>query len=281
MTEPDTSADSMAVESDDRDQQQLPNGRYVYCLVQTGDDPQPLSVRGVENNDITVIEEEDIGAVIHQCDGLYDTDDLDQVKQWLLAHQRVVDAAGEAYGTPLPMRFDTIFEGGDENVKQWILEHSHELQEELSGLAGRWEYRVHLFWTPSMYEARIEAEDDELQRLRQRQERSGAGKQFLLEKQYEKRLRELKQRRRSVLQSELEEAVAPEVEKVVEQESQSVLQDNTVPDEKDRITCLAVLAEEANEDNLGNRLDEFVDRDGIEIRFTGPWPPYTFAPELE
>lgn len=44
--------------------------------------------------------------------------------------------------------------------------------------------------------------------------------------------------------------------------------------------ALTILAREDREETVGDALDEYADRPGVEIRFTGPWPPYSFAPDL-
>lgn len=261
--------------------QTVTNGRYVYCLVdiKTGD-PTALSVTGIDDEPIFVIDSERVGAVVHECDTLYDTDDMEQVKQWLLTHQQVIDAAGEQFGTPLPMRFDTIIEGGDASVKQWLQHHSDVIREELTAFAGAWEYRIHLLWDSSAFETRIKDENERLQELQQRQQQAGAGKSFLLQKQYDKRLRELKQQRRNTLLDSLNETVSPVVKELTDQTSQSGPHDQPSSSTEEHVTRLAVLADEADESTLGSRLDELVEEEGVQIRFTGPWPPYTFAPNI-
>ncbi len=261
--------------------QTVTNGRYVYCLVdiKTGD-PTALSVTGIDDEPIFVIDSERVGAVVHECDTLYDTDDMEQVKQWLLTHQQVIDAAGEQFGTPLPMRFNTILEGGDASVTQWLREQHGKIREELTSFAGTWEYRVRLFWEPSTFEDQIVDQDDRLQELQHRQQQSGAGKVFLLAKQYDKRLRELKQDHRTELTARLKETVSPVVTELIEQEPHSPLSEPTSSTDGEQVARLAVLADETDETALGARLDELVEQEGVSIRFTGPWPPYTFAPDI-
>jgi hypothetical protein len=261
--------------------QTVTNGRYVYCLVdiKTGD-PTGLSVTGIDDEPIFVIGSERVGVVVHECDTLYDTDDMEQVKQWLLTHQQVIDAAGEQFGTPLPMRFDTIIGGGNPNVKQWLQHHYDMIREELTAFAGTWEYRIHLLWDSSAFETRVKDENECLQELQQRQQQAGAGKSFLLQKQYDKHLRELKQKRRNTLLDSLNETVSPIVKELTDQTSQSGPHDQPSSSTEEHVTRLAVLADEADESTLGSRLDEIVEEDGVQIRFTGPWPPYTFAPNI-
>ncbi|QDX39522.1 gas vesicle protein GvpL [Salarchaeum sp. JOR-1] len=264
------------------DEQPVQQGRYLYCVVDTtASDTETLSTTGIDENPVYVIETDGIGAVVHDCETVYKTDDLDQVKQWVVTHQQVVDAASDVFGTPLPMRFDTVLEGGDASVEDWLAEHYENIHDDLQSFAGMWEYRITLLWDSSPFEDRITEQDDRLQELQQRQQQAGAGKRFLLEKQYEKRIQELKQDQRTDLAEQLTEAITPVVNDLAEQESRPTLSDDTHSSaEQEQILRVAVLADEDNETALGDRLDTIVEQDGVEIRFTGPWPPYTFAPDI-
>ena len=190
------------------DERSVRQGRYLYCVVETTtSDTETLSAAGIDGNSVYLIEADGIGAVVHDCEAVYDADDLEQVKQWVIAHQQVVDTASDVFGTPLPMRFDTVLEGGEESVERWLSDHREVIRDELRSFAGTWEYRITLMWDPSPFESRITEQDSRLQELQQRQRQAGAGKRFLLEKQYDKRLQELKQGQRAELAERLTETV--------------------------------------------------------------------------
>lgn len=265
------------------DESNVTDGRYVYCLVDTESVPQPaLSVTGLEGAETTVVSVDDVGAVIHECEAIYDTSDVEQVKRWLVAHQQVVDEASDVFGTPLPMRFDTILDGGEDGVERWIGEKYETIRDELTAFAGLWEYRIHLLWDASTFERRATEQDERLRELARRQDRAEMGTGFLLDKQREQRLRDLKRKRRAELTRDLKETVSPVVERLRKQDAQSALgaTGNDTDTEREQIARLAVLASDEREEALGERLDTVVEQDAVQIRFTGPWPPYTFAPEI-
>lgn len=252
--------------------------RYVYCLVDTSDvSTLDVDVEGVAGNAISLVEHDGIGAVVHECESLYDSDDDAQVKRWLVAHQRVVDAMGDVFGTPLPVRFDTIIEGDDEAVRAWLSSQAETVRAELETLRGCWEYRIELLWDDEPFRAAIGETDDELQELKQREADSSGGKAFMLEKQYSNRLRERIHEREAELRALLEEQVLPVVVDDTVQDGNA----NESDDEEHRsVVRRSVLADETEETALGERLDTVAAERGVKVRFTGPWPPYTFAPEL-
>lgn len=272
--------DTQAAATDD--ERSVRQGRYLYCVVETTtSDTEALPTAGIDENSVYLIEADGIGAVVHDCEAVYDADDLEQVKQWVITHQQVVDAASDVFGTPLPMRFDTVLEGGDESVEHWLSDHREVIRDELHSFTGTWEYRITLMWDPSPFETRITEQDNRLQELQQRQQQAGAGKRFLLEKQYDKRLQELKQDQRADLAERLTETITPVVNDLAEQESRHALSGDThASAAQEQILRVAVLADEDAETTLGERLDTIVERDGVAVRFTGPWPPYTFAPDI-
>lgn len=266
--------------------------RYLYCLIDTtaaDPDEETLDAAGVDDERVRTVTVDGVGAVVHDCDGLYDSDDPATVQTWLLDHQRVVDAATEAFGTPLPVRFDTVIEGDDDDVRAWLADELDRVRPALRELRGHREYRVEARWDSDPFEQRVRATDDRLAEIERERDDAGAGEGFLRETQYETRLRELRSERRVALAAALRETVAPHAVELTERDPDrhaAVAADAADADERPdpervRVVTLAALVERDDETALGRALDDYVDaNDGVEVRFTGPWAPYTFAPEL-
>lgn len=237
------------------------NGRYLYCVV-AGDSPE-FETEGVENEPVYPIEVNGVAAIVHACESLYDTDDFDLVQEWLLDHQAVVDEAGEVFGTPLPFRFDTILKGDDEDVRQWLRNSRDDIRSYLDEFSGYWEYRVKVTRVDEP-----EFDDDRLDELRADLEAADEGRAFLLEKQHD--------RRRAELRRALDEEIAADVGERLE----PFVREIESSEDAGEVASFSLLAHEDTEGAIGEQLDEIAGREGVEIRFTGPWPPYSFAPEL-
>ena len=252
-------------------------GRYLYCVVDAGGrsaDPAGtgFAPEGIEGGEPYLVEADGVGAVVQPRGEPFDSDDLRLVKRWLLAHQRVVDAAGEAFGTPLPFRFDTIHRGDDDAVREWLTEAHGTLREHLAAFDGKWEYRVSLSAT-----GEFDPDDADLADLRDRIGDAGEGEAFLLEKRVEQRRRDLERERDEHLAGNLRERLEPHVADVESADGPGVL---GTGDGEDRVASLALLADRASESTVGAELDEVAADPAVEVEFTGPWPPYSFAPEL-
>ena len=251
----------MSLENPD-DPTQFSEGRYVYCVVDVDATPE-FETEGVEGEPVYAVEADGLAAIVHECESLYDSDDLDVIHEWLLDHQAVVDEAGEAFGTPLPFRFDTIVRGDDDAVREWLDEARADLEAHLDDLAGYWEYRVEI--------GRIgepEIDDERLDELRKEVEDAGEGRTFLLEKQLEDRRRELRRERDEEIAADAHDRLEPLVREIERSEGSDV------------VGSFSLLVHEDDEEAVGEQLDAVADREGIEVRFTGPWPPYSFVPEL-
>lgn len=261
-------------------------GRYLYCLVDLdGNHPEQLrlDVAGIEGKSVSVVTTPagSIGAIVHARDGPYDSTDLTELRDWLLAHQRVVEAAGDRFGTPLPVRFDTVLEGDDEAVTGWLARQADTIRDGFDPIAGCWEYRVTLSWDSTAFEGRQQTDDAELADLDGRIDQASEGTQFLLQKQYDQRIRELNRQRRETLTERLEDKLGEHSDQIAERPVQSETAAALDIDlRSDAIAQVAVLTAAENESELGATLEEFTDIEGVEIRFTGPWPPYTFAPTI-
>ena len=279
------------VAPDSAETPEIDQGRYLYCLVRADADAD-FETTGVDGEPVSVVVENGIGAVVHACDGIYDSANLAQVRRWLVRHQTVVDEAGQAFGTPIPFQFDTILRGDDDRVREWLREEEATLERALSGLEGHWEYRVEVVEVDPISDEALVERDDRLRELDEQIDDSGEGTAFLLEKRFDQRLTELRAARRESLTADLEERLAAEAREVhaLERSPSAQLSDEVAGsgsgsgadgDEDGETLCrLTLLAHEDDEGAIGSILDDVAANDGLEVRFTGPWPPYTFAPEL-
>ena len=277
MSESPTTAETTATEAVD-------SGRYLYCLVDlAAGSEETVDIAGIEDEPVSLVTAQSapVGALVHRREEPFDSTDLTKLRDWLLAHQQVVDAAGDRFGTPLPVRFDTIIEGDDGDVATWLDGHATQITDAFDDLSGCWEYRVTLSWDSAAFETEQQTLDPELSDIQRRTEQSGDGTRFLLEKQFDQRLRELRRQRETALAERLVDRLEPHSERLTERPVQSDAAASLgIELDSDAVTQVALLAPPAAESALGSTLDEITETPGVDVRFTGPWPPYTFAPQI-
>jgi len=214
----------------------LEHGRYVYCVVDasgrdlaastptldvTGLEDEPVRLMPIESdarNESRESSEPTPAAVVHDCTDVYDTDDMRQIKRWVVNHQRVIDAAGDQFGTPLPFQFHTILRGTDDAVRHWLREQQQLLIDALESIAGRWEYRIDVIEREPPSRETLLARDPELAALQSQAAEASEGRAFLLEKQVEQGCKRLRKSRHTAVRDELQSTLADHADAVHELE---------------------------------------------------------------
>ncbi|WP_224270095.1 gas vesicle protein GvpL [Haloprofundus salinisoli] len=261
------------------------DGRYLYCVVAVDEGEAGTDwteSNAVDDAEAYLVVADGIGAVVHRCERTPNPNDLSTVKRSLLRHQHVVDAAGDAFGTPLPLRFGTVVEGGDAAVREWLVETAATQRRHLDAFAGKWEYRIEVGWEEDALAETVEASDDRLAELAETLDDSSEGTSFLVQKQYDKRLSDLVYAEREERVAALAERLDPLVEEMEELGRPAVSLEDADGSDSGPSFRVAVLAPEENEIPIGDVLDEVKSNpETTDVQYTGPWPPYTFAPSLD
>lgn len=268
----------------------IDEGWYLYCAVSV--DPGVTDARterddlpdtGLKDEPLHLLTDGEVGVVAHPCDGRFDSADPAEIKRWLLAHQSVVDDVGGQFGTPLPFQFGTIIRGDDDAVRSWLKGERDRLVAALSTLDGFWEYRVDILRREPIPES--EFDDEQLSGLAGRIEDASEGTAHLLEKRYVKRLDELRRGRRNARRSRLCKRLDEHAREVLVLDRRPGHRLGGDDEESARSSepsvRLTLLADESGIDAVGSILEEVADEDHVDVRFTGPWPPYSFTPTFD
>jgi|APHM01.1.fsa_nt_gi Gas vesicle synthesis protein GvpL/GvpF. len=258
------------------------DGRYLYCLVDVAETNHPtLDTTGIGEAPVSVLTTDGIGAVVHPTETLYDSADSDQVRRWLVSHQRVIDDAAAAFGTPVPFQFDVVIENGDKGVTDWLVDNAPTITEALDRYSGLREYRIHVTWDRTTAANKASEDDEKLAAIEQRRAESSDGEQFLLDKQYDQRLETVLREQKTQFRDQLTATVEEAVDELIEHSPAPSVEDLSSRETADEwVARIAVLMSESSETTVGETLDEFATEPGVEIRFTGPWPPYSFSTEF-
>ncbi len=247
--------------------------RYVYCVVlgEVGD----WELRGLDERPVRAICAAGITALVHDCPAVpYQGDDAERVKVWVLAHSDVVDAAWERTGTVLPMSFDRIVRPGDgldadEQVARWLTAEGDGFRATLERLRGKVELGVQLLWEPRVIAEGVAASDAEIQALQADVAGKSKGAAYFAQQKIERALRQALTARAEADYRRWFEQITALFPEVCVNELKKVPQ-------RQMILNLSVLAPRERVAELGAVLTGF-QSDGVEVRFTGPWPPYSFV----
>ncbi len=253
-------------------------GRYLYCVVDSGQRKEFGDI-GVEGNSVYTIPHRDISAIVHDCQANpYDSDEEEEVKRWVRSHQNVLDSVMEdpEFGGLLPAGFDTIIkqkgdQDPDSTVKGWLNTEYDSIKGQLNEVRGKAEYGVHVTYDPDWLAGTIPQDSEEIQSLKSKIKEKPEGAAYLYREKLEKLTSDRMKEEKKAMKSDLLKKIRPDVDRLDEEEAKSF------SGETETLLSVACLVESGEYEELGNTLEEIDDREGLSVRFTGPWAPYSFT----
>lgn len=250
-------------------------GRYLYSVLNRGIETA-FSEPGVNGARVYTVIYRDLTAVVHACsDRPGPAAGEDEAMGWILEHIRVVDLTTEKFGTVVPFAFGTIIKGDDKVVSEWLGENYAALKAELSRFEGRAEYSVQIFYEQAPLSGEILNKNPGLQAQKEKLTGIPRGTAYLLERQLEQKIAEETEALISGLAAGYEASIRECSDSVLSEEKKP-----RVPEEyeqKKLFVFLACLVQDGKVPELGELLDRINEREGICVRFIGPFAPFSFV----
>ncbi|MDI6655326.1 MAG: GvpL/GvpF family gas vesicle protein, partial [Candidatus Hydrothermarchaeota archaeon] len=250
----------------------MKEGRYLYCVANVKEKTS-LGNIGIEDSEVYTVPFQDIAAVVHCCDvHPYETSEEEKAKEWILAHLYTIDEAMKRFGTPLPFRFDTIIKGGDDEVAGWLRKEYRRLKGALDEVREKAEYGVQIFWDRDLVAEKVRERRGMEKLERGIEERPGMA--YMLKRKMEKRLKDELTVEAEERRKEFYERISACVAKIKVEKAKA---ESKSLKGKEMLLNLSCLADRAQVEELGKVLDGINAMRGIEVHFTGPWPPFNLA----
>lgn len=254
----------------------MADGRYVYCVA-GGSQVMHLDKIGIEGNEVYTIPYKDISALVHNCPAEpYNSDDEELVKKWVTTHEEVIVKVQEKSGTVLPFGFDTIIkadneENVEEKVKDWLKEDYQGLKEKLAKVKGKAEYAVQISWDAKIIAKKLIEKDEELKKLDQEIKSKPKGAAYMYRQKLEKLMRGKLEKEADRCFKEFYERIKDCVDEIKVEK----LKKEEEP--RQMLMNLSCLKDKKDIKVLGDELEKIKNTEGFFVRFTGPWPPYSFV----
>ena len=250
-------------------------GRYVYCLAEAGE-KLSLGNIGIDGSEVYTIPAESLCAVVHDCPAEpYSSDDEEIIRRWVICHQEVVETALSRFGAVLPMRFDTIIQDTDgvraeDNIRRWLIEEGDELHKKLDRLRGKQEYGVQIFWEPKTFASTLSSTNPDIGKLEEEIKSKPKGLAYMYKQRLEKLLKE-------EVEKEAERCFKDFYHRIKECVSELKVERTKKQEDRQMLMNLSCLVLKGRTKRLATELGKIDSMDGFSVRFTGPWPPYSFV----
>jgi hypothetical protein len=248
--------------------------RYIYSIAKMGTRVSMGEI-GIEKTEVFTIPYKDIAAVVHSCQPMaYDTKERERAEEWVLAHSYVIDHAMKMFGSVLPFSFDVILKGDDSAILEWLSKNYSLLYQDLENVKGKAEYTIQVYYDYDDLASRILKSDAKLMELKCQIERECKGKAYLLGKKLDQKLKALV----SIEAASLLDKSLTDIKSQVD----DLKMDGKrwTPDNYKGLSLLASYTCLVRDDaaaRLGETLDEINCMEGFRVRFTGPWPAFSFV----
>ena len=252
-------------------------GLYLYSIAD-GADAMDLGPVGLDGKRVYTIPFGDLSAVVHDCKAdPYQSDDRNKVKEWVLTHQKVVDAALEKFGTVIPTGFDTIISGkGDvdpeENMRKWIEADYENLASKMAKIRGKAEYGVQIFWETHAMARNVSEKSTEIKALEREIQTKPKGIAYMYRQKLVELLKNEMARKADQCFQEFYEKIKAHTDDLHVEKTK-----NADDEGRQMLLNLSCLLSKGQSEKLGQALEEIDSREGFSVRYTGPWPPYSFV----
>ena len=252
-------------------------GLYLYGIADA-DIQTELGRIGIEENKVYTIPYKELSAIVHDSPlEPYKSDDEEVVKGWVETHQHVLDVAEDKFGTVIPFGLDRIIKPvantpAKDVLNNWMADEFDSLKEKIEKIRGKKEYGVQIFYIPSVMSEKIAAENEEIKKIKEEMESKSPGTAYMYKQKLEIAIKkEMESRMVSRFKDFYDRIREHVVEIKVEKTKRT--------DEKDRqmIMNLSCLVANDTYKALGVVLEEIDKEEGFFVRFTGPWPAYSFV----
>jgi hypothetical protein len=249
---------------------------YLYCIADGNEEINFGSI-GLEKNEVYTIPYKDLCAVVHDCSSEpYKSDDKERVRTWIMAHEKGIEAAWAKFGSVLPLGFDTIIHGNkdqnaENNIKKWLNEDYKNLRQKLNKLIDRAEFGVQIFWDPKTVVKALFTKDEEIKKLNEEIRYRPKGLAYMYKQKLENLIRKRMEIEAERYFKDFFERIRGCVDEIKVEKSKKS------EEGKDMLMNLSCLLPKGKSQILGEELEKIDRRDEFSVRFTGPWPPYSFV----
>ncbi|MBI2851918.1 MAG: GvpL/GvpF family gas vesicle protein [Chloroflexi bacterium] len=252
-------------------------GLYLYGIA-AGWKSINLDLVGVDGSEVYTVAEKDLCVIVHRCPAApYQSPDRKTVTRWVKDHQNVLDRAQEVFGTVIPAGFNTILlpkdgeDSPEQAAKHWLKDNSERFSLILKGIEGKDEYGVQVFYALPALEKQLSAHSRRIRELMEEMAAKSQGTAFLYKQRIKKEMKAEIETLAKDRFHEFYQRIKSHCEDIAVEKTRKA-----APEEVMLLNLSCLVAKEKAVD-LGEELEKINNTDGISVRFSGPWPPYSFV----
>lgn len=244
--------------------EQVPEGKYVYCIIETSEPRSfgPMGI-GARGDEVYTVRHKGLAAVVSNTPLVV----YDPTRENVFAHEQVNETVMREF-TVLPMAFGALFRTEDDIVE--LIRGTYDaLRDVLAKMEGKVEFGLKVNWDRDKVTSELEEKDDEIRHLKEQITSRTTGSTYFARMQ---------------LGRLIETALTDQADAYI-REVYSQLRDVAVASRANKpigdrmIMNAAFLIERDREAEFDLNVKEIASKyEGVlSFKYTGPWPPYNFV----
>ncbi|MCX6692848.1 MAG: GvpL/GvpF family gas vesicle protein [Methanoregula sp.] len=252
-------------------------GLYLYGIA-AGATPVHYESSGIDGQDVYSIHYRELMAIVHDCPARpYESTDKEVVKDWVLAHEKIIEHISGDCGTVMPFSFDTIIKPDGNKTAQemllhWMSEEYERLENTIKKISGKKEYGVQIFYSPSLMGERVASMNPAIKNLQEEMKHRGPGMEYMVRQKIEQELKAGMESEAATLVHDCYKKIKDACDDVKIEK----IKKSAEKEKKMLMNCSCLVSDE-NYSTLGDVLETIEKEYGLSVRFTGPWPVYSFV----
>ena len=261
------------------------NALYIYGIIRTNKD---WKEHGIKESNVFLINEGNFSAIVHGCEEKpYNSANPIEVRNLILAHNRVLDKAMKDFGAVIPLSFNTIIKTSkpqnsenlktkdelgkektaEENLKSWLKDNEENLLKIWDKINGKKEYGIRIYYEKEKLLKKIE-EIHEIKQLQQKTQIESAGMAYLLKGKIKDEIDKIAQKQIFEYKQSFYNNIKGLVYDITINQSKILLDE-----EKDLLLSISILV---NKEQI-QKVNGYLLNSNFYFNIAGPFAPYSFV----
>lgn len=245
------------------------NALYIYGVVKSSKD---WKEKGIKESSVFLVNEGNFSAIVHKCDEKpYNSTNIVEVKDLILAHNEVLDKAIKDFGAVIPLSFNTIIKStektAEENLRSWLKDNEENLLKIWNKINGKKEYGIRIYYEKEKLLEKIK-ELHEIKQLQQKIQIESTGMAYLLKGKIKDEMNKIAQKQIFEYKQNFYNNIKGLVFDIIINQSKILLEE-----EKDLLLSISILV---NKEQI-QKVNSYLENKNFYFNIAGPFAPYSFV----
>jgi len=248
----------------------LTNALYIYGIISSCN--KNWKEHGIKENNVLLINERDFSAIVHRCEEKpYNSANPAEIKDLILAHNKILDKAMGNFDAVIPLSFNTIIKStektAEENLRDWLKDNEENLLEIWDKILEKKEYGIRIYYEKEKLLKKIK-ELHEIKQLQQKSQIESTGIAYLLKGKIKDETGKIAQEQIFEYKQNFYNNIKALVSDITINQSKILLDE-----EKDLLISISILVTKEQIQKVNNYLKNM----NFYFNMAGPFAPYSFV----